>query len=157
LPDYTAEAPTEFKDQLSILADIYLDLKDAFVATDSLLASEEAEFLVTALGRVKKDLLEGDPLNYWNNQHNALLAHSRKIVALTDIEAQRKEFEFVSEALIHAVKVFGISKDTLYVQHCPMAFDDNGADWLSDAEEIRNPYFGDVMLKCGLVEETITN
>jgi Cu(I)/Ag(I) efflux system membrane fusion protein len=32
-----------------------------------------------------------------------------------------------------------------------MALDWEGADWLSDREAIRNPYFGDQMLKCGNV------
>lgn len=34
--------------------------------------------------------------------------------------------------------------------HCPMAFDDRGADWLAPDEIVRNPYFGDEMLACGV-------
>ena len=49
-----------------------------------------------------------------------------------------------------------MTKDTFYVQHCPMANDNNGADWLSKEKEIKNPYYGDKMLKCGMVSETIT-
>ena len=45
-------------------------------------------------------------------------------------------------------KSFG-SNRTLYHDLCPMAFDDQGAYWLSESKEIRNPYFGDKMLKCG--------
>jgi Cu(I)/Ag(I) efflux system membrane fusion protein len=86
----------------------------------------------------------------------ALQAHAEKITTLTDVEEQRKQFDFLSEALIKAVKVFGIPKDTFYVQHCPMAFDNEGADWLSETVEIKNPYFGDKMLKCGTVKDTIT-
>jgi Cu(I)/Ag(I) efflux system membrane fusion protein len=37
-----------------------------------------------------------------------------------------------------------------------MAFDFDGAEWLSDSDQIRNPYFGDKMLTCGSVEDTIT-
>jgi Cu(I)/Ag(I) efflux system membrane fusion protein len=36
-----------------------------------------------------------------------------------------------------------------------MAEDDSGAFWLSETEEIRNPYFGDMMLKCGENREII--
>jgi Cu(I)/Ag(I) efflux system membrane fusion protein len=35
-----------------------------------------------------------------------------------------------------------------------MALNDKGAYWLSEFEEIRNPYFGDAMLTCGEVVET---
>ena len=32
-----------------------------------------------------------------------------------------------------------------------MAFNNRGADWLSNEAQIRNPYFGDKMMKCGSV------
>jgi Cu(I)/Ag(I) efflux system membrane fusion protein len=37
-----------------------------------------------------------------------------------------------------------------------MANDNEGADWLSKEEQVQNPYFGDQMLTCGTVQETIT-
>ena len=36
-----------------------------------------------------------------------------------------------------------------------MAFDNAGADWVSDEALIRNPYFGDLMMKCGYVAEEL--
>jgi len=36
-----------------------------------------------------------------------------------------------------------------------MANNDKGAFWLSDDEQVLNPYFGDMMLKCGTVEQVI--
>jgi hypothetical protein len=36
-----------------------------------------------------------------------------------------------------------------------MANGDNGAYWLSNEAKIRNPYFGDAMLKCGVVKDSI--
>jgi membrane fusion protein, copper/silver efflux system len=39
-------------------------------------------------------------------------------------------------------------------QHCPMADNDKGADWLSSEKEIMNPYFGESMLRCGEVTKT---
>jgi len=49
-----------------------------------------------------------------------------------------------------------VKSGEVYKQYCPMAFDGKGAFWLSSSEEIRNPYYGDKMLKCGRVEETIS-
>jgi Cu(I)/Ag(I) efflux system membrane fusion protein len=51
---------------------------------------------------------------------------------------------------------FGIP-DTrqLYRIHCPMAFNNKGADWLQADKDIRNPYFGASMLSCGEVTEEI--
>ena len=36
-----------------------------------------------------------------------------------------------------------------------MALEDQGAYWLSEFKEIKNPYFGDAMLKCGEVKGII--
>jgi Cu(I)/Ag(I) efflux system membrane fusion protein len=43
----------------------------------------------------------------------------------------------------------------IYVQHCPMADSNKGADWLSKEKEILNPYFGQKMLGCGEITKTI--
>jgi Cu(I)/Ag(I) efflux system membrane fusion protein len=43
----------------------------------------------------------------------------------------------------------------IYVQHCPMADSNKGADWLSKEKEILNPYFGQDMLTCGEVKKKI--
>ncbi|MGB5928712.1 MAG: DUF3347 domain-containing protein, partial [Cyclobacteriaceae bacterium] len=71
-----------------------------------------------------------------------------------NIDMQRKSFEGLSATMYALAKTFG-TEDKLYYQYCPMAFDNKGAYWISAEEEIMNPYFGDAMLKCGRVEETI--
>jgi Cu(I)/Ag(I) efflux system membrane fusion protein len=156
LPDYTESTPIAFKEQLVKLTQSYLALRDAFVATDPTQASASASEMLDKLSLVDMSLVKGDAHMYWMEQQEALQAHGQQITELENVEEQRKQFEFLSQALINTIKVFGIPDDALYVQHCPMAFDNAGADWISDVEEIRNPYFGDKMLKCGLVQETIT-
>lgn len=156
LPDYTASTPTVFKQQLVDATDAYLLLKDAFVTTDSLLAQQRADQLVETLDKVDMSLVKGDAHLYWMEQLEALQAHGKKIVALINVEEQRKQFGFLSKVLINTIKVFGITDNSYYVQYCPMAFDNAGANWISDNEEINNPFFGEKMLKCGSVEEMIT-
>ena len=78
------------------------------------------------------------------------------ITTAEDLEAQRKAFSQFSNAITSYFKV-SLSTGTLYRQHCPMAFDGKGADWLSKESAIKNPYFGDKMLNCGSVTATITN
>jgi len=155
LPDYTASTSIEFKKQLTMVSDAYLLLKDALVASDSELTVSTAQQVLGALSKVDMSLLKGDAHLYWMEKLTALQAHSKKITELTDVEAQRKQFNFFSQALINAIKVFGVGEDTLYVQHCPMADNNEGADWISDEKAIRNPYFGDKMMTCGLVTATI--
>ena len=155
LPDYTADASLAFKQQLATLTDSYLALKDAFVATDSTRASAQAQQLVADLAQIDMSEVKGEAHTYWMEQSAAIQSHTQRIAELAQIEDQRQQFDFLSQAVITSIKVFGIPEETYYIQHCPMAFDNEGAGWISDVEEIRNPYFGDRMLKCGSVQETI--
>jgi hypothetical protein len=52
------------------------------------------------------------------------------------------------------VKAFGAGRP-LYHDHCPMYNDNQGAMWLSETREIKNPYYGAEMPACGTVEEII--
>ncbi|MGH1434195.1 MAG: efflux RND transporter periplasmic adaptor subunit [Lewinella sp.] len=157
LPNYKALAPETFKEQLAGAVSAYLLLKDALVASDVAAAEAAAQDMHQALGKVDMAKLKGDAHLYWMQQFKALQAHSEKITTSTDLEVQRQQFDFLSQALIQTVKVFGAHTDTLYVQHCPMAFGDNGADWLSAEDKVLNPYFGEAMLRCGIIEETLVS
>jgi Cu(I)/Ag(I) efflux system membrane fusion protein len=94
--------------------------------------------------------------------HKVWMEHSsvakKSIYALTnseDIETARKHFVTLSNQMVMLAKIFDPTERTLYIQHCPMANQDNGADWLSTEKEIKNPYFGASMLKCGEVKEEL--
>ena len=57
--------------------------------------------------------------------------------------------------MINLARDFKPMDSPLYIQHCPMADQEKGADWLSREKEIRNPYFGKSMLTCGEVTDTL--
>jgi len=61
----------------------------------------------------------------------------------------------LSNELIALIKKEGMKSGELYVDFCPMALNDAGANWISNHKEISNPYFGKKMLDCGEVKETI--
>jgi Cu(I)/Ag(I) efflux system membrane fusion protein len=152
------EVPSEFKKQMGELIKSYLQLKDAFVATDEKLAESAAQTALSTLGNIDMSLLKGDAHNQWMTALKTIDENLNGVVAMKGIEMKRSHFSIVSNKLTEVVKSFGFKlteRGTLYLQFCPMAFDDQGGYWLSSEEEIRNPYFGDMMLKCGEVKETI--
>ncbi len=118
----------------------YMDLKDALVKSDASKAQEAAEKLVAQL---EKQDMETD-----------MIKITKEIVKYDDLAMQRKAFKVVTDKLIFTLKAMP-GNQGVFVQHCPMAFNNSGANWLSMSEEIRNPYFGDMMLKCGRVEEKL--
>ncbi len=155
LPDYTSTTPQIFKKQLTAIASTYLLLKDALVASDQQKAAENVNDILDNTEKVDMSLVKDKAHFYWMEQLKAIQAHGKKIGESEDIEEQRKQFDFLSQALIKSLKVFGVEGDTFYVQHCPMANDNDGAAWLSKNEKILNPYFGEKMLTCGTVQDTI--
>ena len=81
-----------------------------------------------------------------------LLDQASKVKSIDEI---RKSFKKISDNMIGLsidLKPFG---KPLFIQHCPMANSNKGADWLSLSKEIKNPYFGEAMLTCGEVTREI--
>ena len=70
-----------------------------------------------------------------------------------DLDSLRKQFSGVSETLREVLKKYEYKEDLkLYLSFCPMALG-KGAYWVSDSDQIKNPYFGSKMLDCGEVKE----
>jgi Cu(I)/Ag(I) efflux system membrane fusion protein len=155
IPNFTTFTPAEFQRQLMMVTEQYLTLKNALVNTDPTSGASSAIELLTSLEQVDMSLLTGDAHRYWMEQLSAIRSHAQKITETSDVEVQRQQFDFLSQAMINVVKAYGLPDETIYIQHCPMANNDEGADWLSKEEEIRNPYFGEVMMTCGVVKEVV--
>ena len=153
--DYSKATPQAFKNQLKETVKAYLQLKDAFVGTNAAEAGAQAKELEAKFTKVNMGLLKGKAHMAWMEQLKIIKTSTQSIAKAKDVEQQRTHFGALSDALIASVKSFGVKQITLYKQYCPMAFDNEGAFWLSDKEEIKNPYFGDKMLKCGSTKETI--
>lgn len=129
----------------------YLQLKEAMVASNPKRAAEIAEGQLELIAGIS----EQASLGVEPEVVSKIQASVQQIKGTVDIEEQRSYFKPLSAqmiALAGSVKGFG---STLYIQHCPMADGNKGADWLSLQETIENPYFGDKMLRCGKVIDKI--
>lgn len=154
VPDFRGATTPLFQKGWAQVVAAYLDLKDALVATDAPQAKARAMQLQAALEKVAETDMSGAAASFWARQQEGMQNATAALMATSDVEAQRKAFEGLSEGMIRAATAFGAER-VLYVQHCPMAFDDKGANWVSAEDKIRNPYFGDKMLRCGIVEMTL--
>ncbi len=147
----------EFQHYLTTLTEKYFEIKNALVASDAAQAKAAAlQFhLLVRAGFTPAPNSPTAPQE-WINLEKSINDATALIIKETNIEEQRKHFETISNALIEAIELFGIHKEVVFVDFCPMVDDNRGAFWLSEFEEIRNPYFGDKMLKCGSVKKTLT-
>lgn len=78
------------------------------------------------------------------------------ISGASDIAAARVAFKDWSDALLGKLEKSGLGEGVAYKMHCPMAFNNTGADWIQGSKDLRNPYYGSMMLTCGFVSETIS-
>lgn len=154
-PDYTSVAEP-FKTKVSQLVDEYLKLTDALVASDAEAAKAAAnQVLSVAKAMPVAAIAEPEAKTYAEEKTQAVVSSATIITGAATIDAQRENLEQLSEAVFAMAKAFDANSQTLYYQHCPMALNDKGGYWLSSNKEIRNPYFGDKMLKCGSTEEVL--
>lgn len=152
------DVPLEFKNQLGEVVNTYLVLKDAFVDSNEKDVETAAKKALNALNKVDMTLLTGDAYIEWMKLQKPVMDDLNGIIQMDGIEMKRLHFSVVSDKLTESIKRFGIhitEKSILYLEFCPMAFNNKGAYWISDSKEIRNPYFGDAMLACGEVKEII--
>ena len=68
------------------------------------------------------------------------------------IEHQREHFVLLSKDMQELLEKFGSSKK-LFLDFCPMADGGNGAFWISEIKEIKNPYYGSNMQECGSIKK----
>jgi hypothetical protein len=120
----------------------YMKIKDALVTSDN----EKVSLLA-------KNFLN-DLKNEMNPSSEVLSEAVGSLSNALDLDTQRQAFKSVTEVLTQWVKASN-TQETLFVQFCPMAFKSQGANWLSRSEEIKNPYFGAMMLNCGRIDEKI--
>jgi hypothetical protein len=133
----------------------YLKLKDALTNDNGNDAASAAKEMGEALAKVNESVLTADQKKIYGDVKDDIKEHAEHIGANgSNIEHQREHFDMLSQDVIALVKAAGTSK-TLYKDFCPMYNNKKGASWLSETKEIKNPYYGKEMPKCGEVKEEI--
>ncbi len=140
--------------QLKAVFDNYFALKDALVKTDGNTASTKATDLAKAISTVKMDKLAMDEHMAWMKVMKDLAFDAEHIAETKETSHQRDHFTSLSKNMYALMKVSKQDTPTYY-QFCPMANDGKGANWLSKENAVKNPYYGNQMLTCGKVVETI--
>ena len=141
---FAQDSTTQTQSQLSQLLTSYYNIKDALVAGNASSASSGAEqFIKIANGIDYKIISEGNI--------NALLTDATFISENKDLNKQRLRFANLSANMYAVAKAVKLTTQPLYYDYCPM----KKAYWLSGEAAIKNPYFGNAMLTCGKVTDTI--
>lgn len=119
----------------------YDKLSSALVAKDAEAARLAANTIAEAAGNL-------EALEF-------MLAPSKAIASSSDLKVQREHYSALSNAYIEKIKTSGMESGVLYIDFCPMALNDKGGYWLSTENKVINPYYGDEMLHCGSVVDSV--
>jgi len=155
IPDYKKKTSAKLGNQLSSIFSAYIIFKDKLVESDANAAFTESQNLIKQIESTNMNLFTGDSHNYWMTKSMLVLTSLKEIKQNGNIDEIRKSFIPISENLIKIFKAFGTGNNKAYVQFCPMANQNIGAFWLSSQKEIKNPFYGSMMLTCGETRDTI--
>ena len=134
----------------AVLSD-YLAIQSA-LTKDSLEESiSSANALAASAPALANTTIDNPDASFQLKSLSNQLSATSESAAKTDSLAQfRVNFKASSELMKYLVTSFGDGLDSpLYTAHCPMAFNNAGADWLQTTEDIANPYLGVSMPGCG--------
>lgn len=152
--DTTGHQHTE---HLNMLIDNYLNIKSA-------LANDRFEDAKKHLEDFQTEVLENPEMNdhsehsAMHGQHHAAMAKAIERASDTEnIDSFRQAFADISDNLIKAVRNQDYNEQDLYLQYCPMANNNKGAQWISKNENIKNPYLGEKMPTCGETKQQISS
>ncbi len=156
----------EFNKSVASAMGAYFEIKNAFVDGDTTKVKEACKNFIGLADAIKLDELKKDTTSIFETAQtnlNDVKMNAESLLKQTDITEMRKDFSMVSEMMYPFFKVINYEGVNMYWQNCPMAFgDDKGANWISNTQEIINPYLGKnhpefkgTMLHCGSIKDTI--
>lgn len=143
------------KEELNPLFNEYFKLKNALVDDNLDKAVSASKDMGVLLSKVNMGVFTGEAHNVWMKHSSVLEKELRKTGSTNEIGKMRVLFKNISDQMVMLIKTFGGIDQPVFVDYCPMANNDQGAEWLSTEKEIKNPYFGASMLKCGEVKQEI--
>lgn len=146
----------------------YGKLTEDFINWDSVGAATLAQTLVNDMNGLKLDELKKDSTGIYETAQtfaDNAKGELQTINTSKNIRPQREAFNNLTDDLRQFLNTVQYDREKLYLQECPMAFDDTqAAQWLSKKQEIRNPYlglhhptYGKAMLSCGETKQTINH
>jgi hypothetical protein len=143
------------KAELEQVVNAYLQVKDALVNDDAAGADKAASVMSEKVTAVIPAKLEGKGLEAWQNHQALYLAKLNEMQHISGLDKKRSYFSHISEIMYCTIKSFGLRQGNLFVFFYPMAFEGNGAYWISESKTIQNPYLGKKTPRYGEIKEEL--
>ncbi|STD54803.1 DUF3347 domain-containing protein [Empedobacter falsenii] len=150
--NHTSNESSQQQNQLSLVFDAYFSLKDAFVKTNESEISKQITAFSKSISAVEMGKLSHESHTIWMEALKDLETTSKQLVHEKNIDKQRAFFAKLSSPMYKLAQKANLGY-TIYYQNCPMF--NGGSNWLSKDSDIKNPFYGNIMLTCGGTIETL--
>jgi membrane fusion protein, copper/silver efflux system len=140
---------------IDTLINSYMQLKDAFIS-DNVEKVKAATAIFISHSMPQGGQLAGIQMKsetMFTGICKDLNQRLQNLAAAKDIAGKRRVFKDLLDPMRKIIATQ--SSVSVFEQHCPMAYSDSGANWLSYETAIQNPFLPRTMLKCGLVQDTL--
>ncbi|WP_312285603.1 DUF3347 domain-containing protein [Chryseobacterium gleum] len=132
----------------------YLPLKNALAQDDSKKASDAAKSLFSVLKKIDISKTDAKSNSELRDILESAAENAEHIIEKSDdIAHQREHLLSLSNDITDLIKEQGTGGLKLYQDYCPMYNNGKGGTWISESEEIINPYEGQKMINCGSVKK----
>ncbi|MEO7120387.1 MAG: DUF3347 domain-containing protein [Ginsengibacter sp.] len=154
----------EFNNRITTAVNSYLDMKNAFVGSDTVKIKSSSQAFITSvdsmnLSELKKD--DSTILIAALQEVSDIKANAEAISMENSLVEMQQDFRMVSENLYPFLKTINYEGPRLFWLSCPSAFGENReGNWINNTKQIINPYQGKGNSKsagsnCGAVRDSI--
>ncbi len=135
----------------------YYALTNGFVEEKDSLILQSARALMSAVDSLKLSELKADTnlVATAATYAQGISAELKGLLGEKEMPAKRKSLQMVGDQLYDLIRTVQYDREPVYHIYCPTAFNDQGANWLSNTAAVRNPYIPKKMITCGEIKDSI--
>lgn len=149
-----------FNESFNNLLKAYFNLKDQFIAEKDTGIAQTARLLMLASDSLQLSQLQfqGDSnlINTAKTYTEGISAEIQGLLGEKDLSAKRRSFQMVSDQLYDLIRTVQYNQIVLFHYYCANSFDDQGAYWISQISDGKNPYSPKLNTPCAEIRDTLS-
>ncbi|MEO7424164.1 MAG: DUF3347 domain-containing protein [Fibrobacteria bacterium] len=153
-PEYAS--PDSFQVGLGKVYQGYLKIEGALAHDDFQGAKDAFQGMHAVLHMLPTEGMDTAASTNWDSLDTRFMRVLHPMAASETIAIMRDHLADFTPLMLEAIKKFGVqAAGPVYLFHCPMARNNQGADWLQGGRILENPFYGKSMLQCGSLVESV--
>ncbi|MEI6585110.1 MAG: DUF3347 domain-containing protein [Sediminibacterium sp.] len=147
-----------FNESFNTLLNAYFNLKDQFIAEKDSGIAQTARLMILASDSLQLNQLKGDSnlINTAKTYSEGISAEILGLLGENNLLSKRRSFQMVSDQLYDLIRTVQYDQIMLFHYFCANSFDDQGAYWISQIADGKNPYATKFKTPCAEIRDTLS-